>query len=73
MNPPFHVGRTADPSLGRAFIASAAKMLAGHGKLWMVANRHLPYEQALSDAFRNVDKIAQNNAFKVFHATRPLR
>jgi 16S rRNA (guanine1207-N2)-methyltransferase len=73
MNPPFHVGRNADPSLGRAFIASAAKMLAGHGKLWMVANRHLPYEQALSDAFRNVEKIAQNNAFKVFHATRPLR
>ena len=73
MNPPFHVGRSADPSLGRAFIASAAKMLAGHGKLWMVANRHLPYEQALNDAFRNVDKIAQNNAFKVFHATRPIR
>lgn len=73
MNPPFHVGRVADPSLGRAFIASAAKMLAGHGKLWMVANRHLPYEQALNDAFRNVEKIGQNNAFKVFHATRPLR
>ncbi|MBB5721002.1 16S rRNA (guanine1207-N2)-methyltransferase [Loktanella ponticola] len=73
MNPPFHVGRSADPSLGRTFIASAAKMLAGHGKLWMVANRHLPYEQALNDAFRNVEKIAQNNAFKVFHATRPLR
>lgn len=73
MNPPFHVGRVADPSLGRAFIASAAKMLAGHGKLWMVANRHLPYEQALNDAFRNVDLIAQNNAFKVFHATRPQR
>jgi 16S rRNA (guanine1207-N2)-methyltransferase len=73
MNPPFHVGRSADPSLGRAFVAAAARMLAGHGKLWMVANRHLPYEQALSDAFRNVDKIAQNNAFKVFHATRPLR
>ena len=73
MNPPFHVGRASDPSLGRTFIASAAKMLAGHGKLWMVANRHLPYEKALKDAFRNVDVIAQNNAFKVFHATRPLR
>ena len=73
MNPPFHVGRSADPSLGRAFITSAAKMLAGHGKLWMVANRHLPYEQALTDTFRNVDLIAQSNAFKVYHATRPLR
>ena len=73
MNPPFHTIRAADPSLGRDFITSAARMLAGHGKLWMVANRHLPYEQTLRDAFRNVDIIAQNNAFKVFHATRPKR
>jgi len=58
MNPPFHTTRAADPSLGRAFITSAARMLAGHGKLWMVGN---------------VDIIAQNNAFKVFHATRPKR
>ena len=73
MNPPFHVGRAADPSLGRAFIVAASKMLASHGKLWMVANRHLPYEQTLAENFRNVDVIAQNNAFKVFHATRPSR
>ena len=26
MNPPFHTGRKADPSLGRAFIAAAARM-----------------------------------------------
>lgn len=73
MNPPFHTGRAAEPSLGRAFIAASARILAGHGKLWMVANRHLPYEQALRDAFRNVDEIAGNGAFKVFHATRPIR
>lgn len=73
MNPPFHTSRSADPALGRAFIKGAAGMLTANGKLWMVANRHLPYEQALSDAFRNVDMIAQNNAFKVFHATRPRR
>jgi 16S rRNA (guanine1207-N2)-methyltransferase len=48
-------------------------MLASHGKLWMVANRHLPYEQALRESFRNVDEVAGNGAFKVFHATRPLR
>lgn len=73
MNPPFHVGRNADSALGKAFITQAARMLASHGKLWMVANRHLPYEQTLTETFRNVDKIAQNNAFKVFHATRPKR
>jgi 16S rRNA (guanine1207-N2)-methyltransferase len=73
MNPPFHVGRNADPSLGRAFIVAAARQLAGHGKLWMVANRHLPYEPALREAFRNVDILQTTNAFKVFHATRPIR
>ncbi|MEJ6396965.1 class I SAM-dependent methyltransferase [Yoonia sp. 208BN28-4] len=73
MNPPFHTGRSADPGLGRAFIAAAARALAPHGKLWMVANRHLPYETALQDAFRNVDVVTMTNAFKVFHATRPIR
>ncbi|PRY78124.1 16S rRNA (guanine1207-N2)-methyltransferase [Yoonia maritima] len=73
MNPPFHTGRASDPSLGRAFIQSAARMLAPHGKLWMVANRHLPYETTLSECFRNVDMIGGNGAFKIFHANRPLR
>ncbi len=73
MNPPFHVGRSADPSLGKAFISAAARMLSPQGKLWMVANRHLPYEPTLADVFRNVDTVAQSNAFKVFHATRPKR
>ena len=73
MNPPFHTARAADPALGRTFIRAAAAMLTPNGKLWMVANRHLPYEHALSEAFRTVDMIAQNNAFKVFHAIRPKR
>ena len=73
MNPPFHAGRASDPSLGRTFIQSAARLLAPHGKLWMVANRHLPYETTLSECFRNVDIIGGNGAFKVFHANRPQR
>ena len=73
MNPPFHVGRASDPSLGQGFIRSAARLLAPHGKLWMVANRHLPYETVLTECFRNVDTIGGNGAFKVFHANRPVR
>ena len=73
MNPPFHTGRTSDPGLGRAFIASAARLLTPSGKLWMVANRHLPYETTLNESFRNVDVIGGNNAFKLFHANRPKR
>ncbi|WP_425073029.1 class I SAM-dependent methyltransferase [Sagittula sp. S175] len=73
MNPPFHSGRAADPALGRAFIASAAGMLAPHGQLWMVANRHLPYEATLSDLFRDVTEAGGDNRFKVLHAARPSR
>ncbi len=73
MNPPFHTGRSADPSLGRAFIAAAARLLTPQGKLWMVANRHLPYEAALTQHFRNVDIIGGNSAFKLFHANKPIR
>ena len=73
MNPPFHTGREASPALGRAFIANAAKNLLASGQLWMVANRHLPYEAALREIFRNVDEIGGDGAFKVFHATRPIR
>ncbi|MEL7178312.1 MAG: methyltransferase [Pseudomonadota bacterium] len=73
MNPPFHSGRASDPGLGRTFIQAAARLLAPHGKLWMVANRHLPYEATLTECFRNVDMITSNGAFKVFHANRPHR
>ena len=73
MNPPFHAGRNPDPALGRAFIAAAAGMLAPHGKLWMAANRHLPYEDALATHFRHCDSLPGTPAFKLFHAHRPIR
>ncbi len=71
MNPPFHTSRSADPTLGQGFIASAARNLTRNGQLWMVANRHLPYEATLAEAFARVDEVAGDNRFKVFHASRP--
>lgn len=73
MNPPFHSGRVADPAIGRAFIAAAAAMLAPNGHLWMVANRHLPYEPALAEAFSQIEEVAGNTRFKILHAQRPSR
>ncbi|EKE44475.1 ribosomal RNA small subunit methyltransferase C, putative [Oceaniovalibus guishaninsula JLT2003] len=71
MNPPFHRDRRADPDLGRAFIAAAAPMLAPRGQLWMVANRHLPYEADLGRAFGQVTELAGSASFKLYHAARP--
>lgn len=73
MNPPFHAGRAADPGLGSAFIASAARLLTGAGKLWMVANRHLPYEAALTQHFAKVTEIGGDARFKVIEATGARR
>lgn len=71
MNPPFHTDRAADPSLGRAFIAAAARLLSPSGTLWMVANRHLPYERALTELFREVEELAGPPAFKIYRASGP--
>ena len=72
-NPPFHVGRNADTSLGRSFIAAAAGMLNAGGQLWLVANRHLPYETTLRERFVKVEEVSGDSAFKVFHAVRPRK
>lgn len=73
MNPPFHVGRAADAGLGQAFIASAARVLAPSGVLWMVSNRHLPYEQTLSAQFAHVEEVGGDGRFKITRAVRPRR
>jgi len=71
MNPPFHTGRAADPSLGRAFVQAAAKLLKPSGQLWMVANRHLPYEVTIAQAFVQSEEIAGDAKFKILCGTRP--
>lgn len=73
MNPPFHTGRAADPSLGRAFIQAAARVLKPHGALWMVANRHLPYEETLTNSFAKVVDLDGDARFKLVRAERPKR
>jgi 16S rRNA (guanine1207-N2)-methyltransferase len=70
MNPPFHHGRAADPDLGRAFIRAAAAALVPGGKLLMVANRHLPYEATLGEAFKHWRKRHETLSFKMFEARK---
>ncbi|HEX7341792.1 MAG TPA: methyltransferase [Rhodanobacteraceae bacterium] len=69
-NPPFHQGHADLPELGRAFIASAAGGLRKGGVLWMVANRHLPYEATLRVHFAQVRTVAERDGFKVIKARR---
>ncbi|MEO0386508.1 MAG: methyltransferase [Pseudomonadota bacterium] len=70
-NPPFHESRSANPTLGRAFIAAAAAILRPKGVFWMVANRHLAYEAAMTEHFRHWDEHPGSPQFKIFRAERP--
>ncbi len=70
MNPPFHDGGAESKRLGAAFIHKAAEMLTRGGVLWMVANRHLPYEAELNAAFKRVTKVADAGGYKVFEAVK---
>ncbi len=70
-NPPFHTPAREDrPDIGQRFIAVAAQALRPGGRLFMVANRHLPYEQILNDSFGQVLVAAERDGFKVIVGTR---
>ncbi|PAP97326.1 class I SAM-dependent methyltransferase [Mesorhizobium wenxiniae] len=70
MNPPFHRSRAAEPEIGAGMIRAAAKALKPGGRLFMVANRQLPYEPVLAAAFSSHAEIARDGLFKVLAARR---
>jgi 16S rRNA (guanine1207-N2)-methyltransferase len=70
MNPPFHLSGAEDRRLGQAFIQAAARALRKGGTCWMVANRHLPYEETLKTLFSKVEVKAQAQGYKVFEAKK---
>lgn len=68
-NPPFHLGRADAPGLGSRFIEVAADALHPKGMLYLVANRHLPYETTLQ-AFRSREVLVETGGFKVIKAQK---
>jgi 16S rRNA (guanine1207-N2)-methyltransferase len=70
MNPPFHTGRSAEASIGQRMISAAAKALKPGGRLLMVANKELPYEDTLQRAFRRFERIDEDRQYKVVKAVK---
>lgn len=71
MNPPFHaISRDGRTDIGLRFIEVAAGALKPRGRLLMVANRHLPYEESIRRLFPRVAVLAEAQGFKVLHAWR---
>lgn len=71
MNPPFHEGRATTTDLGLAFIHSAVGALRPGGRIWLVANRMLPYEASLRAALTGVQLLAERDGFKVLTGRKP--
>ncbi len=69
-NPPFHDAGAENRTLGQAFILRAAASLRTGGALWMVANRHMPYEATLKPAFARLEVVADASGYKIFRAQK---
>ncbi len=70
MNPPFHEGKETQANIGQLFIQRAAENLKAKGILYMVANAHLPYEKTLQAHFGQIEKLAEQDGFKVYKAVK---
>ncbi len=70
MNPPFHTGRAAEPAIGQGMILAAARALKPGGRLYLVANRQLPYEQLLAREFRQSGETVRDARYKVLWVVR---
>lgn len=70
MNPPFHSGRRAEVSIGQYMIAAAAKALKPRGRLLLVANRELPYEETLQRSFKKFERLDADRRYKILEARK---
>jgi 16S rRNA (guanine1207-N2)-methyltransferase len=69
-NPPFHAGKATDLLLPQRFIDDAWTVLAPQGRLYLVANRTLPYERYIAQKFGNIATAYEDSRFKVLTAMR---
>jgi 16S rRNA (guanine1207-N2)-methyltransferase len=69
-NPPFHVGKATALDVPLQFIEDAWRVLAPAGRLYLVANRTLPYEQVIARRFGNIANLHDGPRFKVLSAVR---
>lgn len=70
MNPPFHLGKATELTIPRAFIEAADRHCAPGGRVFLVANRQLPYEKLVADHFGAVRTLHDGRRFKVLGASR---
>jgi len=71
-NPPFHIGKATTLMVPAQFIRDAKAVLVPGGKLFVVANRTLPYESIMMEHFGNMRTVHNGRRFKVLVSTSPV-
>lgn len=69
-NPPFHAGQTRDVELGKSIVMQGCRSLRDGGRIYLVANRQLPYERLLQAELRQLHTLAERDGFKVLEGVR---
>jgi 16S rRNA (guanine1207-N2)-methyltransferase len=69
-NPPFHNHQGEDRTMGQRFIEMAYQILGRKGVLWIVANKHMPYEDCLKSTFGSFETILIQDGFKILKALK---
>ncbi|WP_027966467.1 methyltransferase [Halomonas halocynthiae] len=69
-NPPFHQERSIDHGPASRLIRDAPMHLRSGGSLILVANAFLPWPRLLSEAFGDVEILADDRRYRVYRAIR---
>ena len=69
-NPPFHIGTAMDTYIANRMFQQSFIALQRSGQLWVVANRHLKYENQIKKIFKNSTIVLSNKKFVVIVATK---
>ena len=64
-NPPFHSDQARDVELGQAIVRHACRSLRRAGRLYLVANRKLPYELILEQELAQYRIVAESDGYKI--------
>jgi len=70
LNPPFHAGKAQDIALGKTMIHAACCNLERSGRLFVVANRKLPYESVLATHLKSMKCLHEGEGFKMIEGTK---
>lgn len=70
-NPPFHTGQSIDRKIVDELFLSARSKLKSGGAIYVVANRFLPYKDAMTKIIGFTQVLAENPQFWVLKAVRP--